>query len=310
MSLDASAVVDTDAATSYEWTLGDGTTLPGDSPTHTYESPGVYTVELTATMDDGRTETYDRVLTIGEGEAPPSTATFDVSPSLPTPGEEITVDAGRATDPDGEITSYEWTFGDDTTATGETATHSYESTGEYDVTLTVTDNDGTTTEQTHTVTVRPPSDETVEVGPGGEHTFSPSDLIIEPNTTVAFIWKAGGHTVTVDSTPDGAGWEGQSSTKNTNYVHVHTFETPGTYEYHCQNHPNHMQGTITMATDTELAQVQNAIDEDADGKVDRNEMGKAIGYWKNGEEVPGAGQPVDQQTLLELIDNWHKRGGR
>jgi OOP family OmpA-OmpF porin len=52
----------------------------------------------------------------------------------------------RATgsDPDGEIVSYAWEFGDGGSATGAEVRHTYESAGEYRARVTVTDNDGLT----------------------------------------------------------------------------------------------------------------------------------------------------------------------
>ncbi|MFO7991635.1 MAG: S8 family serine peptidase [Thermoplasmata archaeon] len=46
-------------------------------------------------------------------------------------------------DPDGEIVSYHWDFGDGSNATGMYVDHEYSEAGEYVVTLTVTDDDGT-----------------------------------------------------------------------------------------------------------------------------------------------------------------------
>jgi PKD repeat protein len=83
------------------------------------------------------------------------TANVSYAPGDPRAGERVTFDARNSTDPDGSITAYEWEFGDGTTATGETATRTYDAAGEYAVTLTVTDDDGTTNATTETVSVDP-----------------------------------------------------------------------------------------------------------------------------------------------------------
>ena len=78
---------------------------------------------------------------ITPGNNPPI-ASFTYSPESPLVGAEITFDATSSNDPDGEIISYEWDFGDKTSGTGEVALHSYSSVGDYTVTLTVTDDEG------------------------------------------------------------------------------------------------------------------------------------------------------------------------
>lgn len=47
-----------------------------------------------------------------------------------------------STDPDGNITSFEWRFGDDSTGTGETTVYEYGADGTYTATLVVTDDGG------------------------------------------------------------------------------------------------------------------------------------------------------------------------
>ncbi len=62
-------------------------------------------------------------------------------------------------DPDGTIVGYSWDFGDGSTGSGATPTHSYSIAGTYSVKLNVTDNSGSTNVSTQTVTItdRPPT---------------------------------------------------------------------------------------------------------------------------------------------------------
>ena len=86
----------------------------------------------------------------------PPTADFTYSPDSPRAGEPVTFDASDAFDFDGEIVSYAWDFDGDgePDATGVTVTHTFAQPGDYDVTLTVTDNDGNNDSLTDTVTVK------------------------------------------------------------------------------------------------------------------------------------------------------------
>ncbi|EMA47431.1 glycosyl hydrolase family 18 protein [Halococcus saccharolyticus] len=90
----------------------------------------------------------------GDGGNTAPSATFTASESFPTPGTSVTFDASGSSDTDGSIASYEWAFGDGATATGESVSHTYESAGEYTVTLTVTDDAGASGTFTRTVNVQ------------------------------------------------------------------------------------------------------------------------------------------------------------
>jgi len=80
----------------------------------------------------------------------PPTAAFAASCSALT----CTVDAGASFDPDDtSIASYQWVFGDGTTATGVSAAHSYAAAGTYTITLTVTDSQGVVGVTSQDVTV-------------------------------------------------------------------------------------------------------------------------------------------------------------
>jgi PKD repeat protein len=72
---------------------------------------------------------------------PDQRAYLDSSPSMKV---EVHFDASGSHDPDGDIVDYSWKFGDGHKGSGEFITHEYSFPEEYQVTLTVTDNDGTT----------------------------------------------------------------------------------------------------------------------------------------------------------------------
>ena len=56
----------------------------------------------------------------------------------------VTLSGASSSDPDGSISSYNWVFGDDTTGSGISVSHTYSNPGNYTATLTVTDNRGGT----------------------------------------------------------------------------------------------------------------------------------------------------------------------
>jgi OOP family OmpA-OmpF porin len=80
------------------------------------------------------------------GEKPPAEAPTAKGSAEPNSGEApLKVQfRGVGTDPDGEIASYDWEFGDGNKASGANATHTYATPGEYRARLTVTDSDGLT----------------------------------------------------------------------------------------------------------------------------------------------------------------------
>jgi PKD repeat protein len=65
-------------------------------------------------------------------------------------------DASGSSDPDGSIVSYVWDFGDGSTATGKTTTHTFAKAGSYTVKLTVADNRGATNVVSKSVSVTDP----------------------------------------------------------------------------------------------------------------------------------------------------------
>lgn len=87
---------------------------------------------------------------------PPTVGTFSCSSASST-SLAVTCTSTGAISADGTAVSYSWSFGDQTTATssstatGNGVTHTYAQPGFYNVTLTVTDNHGTTASRVNTI---------------------------------------------------------------------------------------------------------------------------------------------------------------
>ena len=106
---------------------------------------------MTVTDDRGGKDTATKTVTVAPHAAPEAAFTSTVNDL------SASFDADGSDDADGSIESYAWDFGDGETGTGKTATHVYDEAGSYDVTLTVTDDDGLEESVTHQVTVKAPA---------------------------------------------------------------------------------------------------------------------------------------------------------
>ncbi|SDI46871.1 Serine protease, subtilisin family [Actinokineospora alba] len=138
-SFDAAGSTDTDGTiTGYAWDFGDGTTGTGKTASHTYGKAAYYSVRLTVTDNAGKTNTTRRM--VKAGDLPP-TAAFTVRCQR----DVCSFDGGASTDEEGAVGGFAWAFGDGTTGTGKTTTHSYPNiTKVYQVNLTVSDSRGQT----------------------------------------------------------------------------------------------------------------------------------------------------------------------
>jgi len=151
ITLNASASYDPDGIiVSYLWDFGDGSNATGVIVSHAYTDDGIYTVTLTVTDNDGAAALANATKTI-LNRSP--VAIFIESAETVYTGETITFNASESYDPDGNIVSHFWSFGDGSNATGVIVEYTYADDGNYTVTLAVTDDDGATDTTTSTKTV-------------------------------------------------------------------------------------------------------------------------------------------------------------
>ncbi len=127
----------------YDWNFGDNTIGSGAIIDHSYGSIGSYTATLTVTDNDGLKDTA----TVAIQALAPNVLPIAVATATPSSGVAplaVTLGSAGSSDPDGTISSYNWIFGDGTTGSGATVSHTYANPGNYTATLTVTDNRGGT----------------------------------------------------------------------------------------------------------------------------------------------------------------------
>ncbi len=127
---------------SYAWNFGDGSTASGVSAPHAYTTAGTYPATLTVTDDKGATASSSIIIYASAAANQIPIATITASTTTGTIPLTVTFNGSSSRDPDGQIVSYAWNFGDGGTATGATATHIYTKTGNYAASLSVTDNKG------------------------------------------------------------------------------------------------------------------------------------------------------------------------
>lgn len=199
------ASVDADGTVvAWAWSFGDGATSTATNPTHAYTSPGTYTVTLEVTDDEGFLGTTSTELTVRDPGAP--VADFDVSPGPWFSGDPITF-TDASTDPDGIITSWSWDFGDGATSSLPSPTHTYATGGDYEVSLTVADDDGKTATAVAVLPVATPTQP-----PTASFTAPATALVTEAvlleNTSsdpdgepLASFWDLGDGTTSTDTSP-------------------------------------------------------------------------------------------------------------
>ena len=144
-------------ALTYSWDFGDGNTGSGAMPTHSYAAAGTYTVSLV--VNDGELDsliaTTTATIALAPANRPPAANVG--GPYAGETGMAIEFDGRGSNDPDGDMLSYVWNFGDGNVGDGATPSHTYGTAGTYDVTLVVNDGEFDSDVSATTATVEDPA---------------------------------------------------------------------------------------------------------------------------------------------------------
>ena len=136
VAFDGSASSDANGdALAYRWDFGDGTVGTGVRPMHAYGAAGTFTVRLV--VNDGQQDSTAASALVTISNRPPV-----ASPGGPYAGtrlQGVAFNGSASSDPNGDVLSYSWDFGDGATGTGATPSHTYTSVGTFTVTLVVSD---------------------------------------------------------------------------------------------------------------------------------------------------------------------------
>jgi PKD repeat protein len=121
----------------YRWDFGDGSTGSGLMAEQTFEEPGTYSVEFMASNEAGEDS---QTLTVDVAELEPaSIVSINADPNPVDEEEPVSFSSNVQGD---SPVSYEWSFGDGATGSGESPSHTYDEPGTYTVELAASNETG------------------------------------------------------------------------------------------------------------------------------------------------------------------------
>jgi PKD repeat protein len=213
---------------SYYWDFGDGGSSTSANPTHTFTTPGVYTVTFTATSNvvPGYACSTTMTITVYGGLTGVSFTQTETSGTLPIP-ITFTTTWTYAGAPGAPVTlTYNWGDGTpDTVVSNATmpdnTTHTFDLSGDHTVTVTATDSCGNSETFSRVIQI-----------------LEPPVLTVTTQTLINGVLGTSGLsplTVNFSSVPQGGVapytflWNFDDGTTSTEQNPIHTYTTPGPY---------------------------------------------------------------------------------
>jgi len=183
-------------STSYLWNFGDGTTSSAAAPSHTYSTPGTYTVTLVASNSNGCSDTIVLPGNIQVNQTP--NANFTRTPASGCSPLIVLFNStsGQLSNP-----TYSWNFGNGQTGNLASQSINYTTAGVFPATMIVTNSNGCSDTITRNVIVNQSPDAIASVsGTSGCAPYS----VTFTNTSVnaaGYLWDFGDGTSSTQTAP-------------------------------------------------------------------------------------------------------------
>ncbi len=226
---------------SYSWEFGDGSKATGSLVSHNYSVAGTYTATLLVANKNGDTRKISTTITALPSNTYPQPPKAIISSSTAAGNAPLLVsfDGSASTTVNLPIAKYSWTFGDGSSATGKTVSHSFTTAGTYYTELTIVDSKGLTNKVSTPIIIVG----SVSTNKKPNAVISASPLQGTAPLTVSFDGSK-------SSDPDGTivqyNWNFGDGATATGPTNQHTYKNPGTYTASLQVTDN--QGETASAT--------------------------------------------------------------
>ncbi len=185
----------------YEWNFGDGSAVStSSSPIHVYASDGAYQVTLMATDSNGESNISTQEVVIN---------TSPIASFTSSGNNETIIFTNSSSGGVGGLT-YSWNFGDGTTSTGQSPSHTFADDGSFNVILTITDGEARTSSSTE-ISV-------IDTAPSASFTSSKNNLVVIFTNT-----STGGRNGLTYS------WDFGDGNSSTSTSPSHTYPATGTF---------------------------------------------------------------------------------
>ena len=219
VSFTGSSSTDGNGLSSYSWDFKDGSISTLADPNHTFTDAGIYEVILTVVDEAGLTSVDTVMITVTETANEAPNANVDANPKSGNAPLEVSFIGSGSTD-DHAISSYLWDFKDGSTATEADPKHTFIAQGDYEVLLTVKDENGLTSQETILISVA----NAENVAPIAVVTSNA--IAGDAPVTIQFI----GSNSTDDKEITKYSWDFKDGSTATNSNPSHTFTQAGVYD--------------------------------------------------------------------------------